>query len=87
MAVTIYMAHAQADLRGALLADAQQKLAQDAATTVYYIVPNHVKFDSEVTVLQRLAQQNGYDPQSDLYAQSRLQGKTRFYRRFSDPTG
>ena len=44
MAVTIYMAHAQADLRGALLADAQQKLAQDAATTVYYIVPNHVKF-------------------------------------------
>lgn len=73
MAVTIYMAHAQADLRGALLADAQQKLAQDAATTVYYIVPNHVKFDSEVTVLQRLAQQNGYDPQSDLYAQSRLQ--------------
>lgn len=73
MTLTIYMNHAQADFRGALLAEAKEKLAQNTALTVYYIVPNHVKFDSEVGVLKRLATLNGQNPDNDLYAQSRLQ--------------
>lgn len=73
MAVTIYMNQAQTDFRAALLADAKAKLAKDPALTIYYIVPNHIKFDSEVAVLKRLAQLNGFDPANEQYAQSRLQ--------------
>ena len=73
MALTIYMNHARTDLRHALLQDVQTKTQQDKTLTVYYIVPNHVKFDSEVDVLRQFAIINGQNPKKELYAQSRLQ--------------
>ncbi|QLG77667.1 PD-(D/E)XK nuclease family protein [Leuconostoc gasicomitatum] len=73
MALTIYMNHARTDLRHALLQDVQTKMQQDKMLTVYYIVPNHVKFDSEVDVLKQFAIINGQNPKKELYAQSRLQ--------------
>lgn len=67
------MNHARTDLRHALLQDVQTKTQQDKTLTVYYIVPNHVKFDSEVDVLRQFAIINGQNPKKELYAQSRLQ--------------
>ncbi|MGO3489614.1 MAG: PD-(D/E)XK nuclease family protein [Leuconostoc carnosum] len=73
MSLTIYMNNAQQDLRSSLLENIQEKLTNDSNLTVYYIVPNHVKFDGEVDVLRRFAQRNGKNPATDIYAQSRLQ--------------
>lgn len=73
MALTIYMNRAHIDLRHALLQDIKRQLQKDSQLTVYYIVPNHVKFDSEVDVLKQFAILNGQNPKDQLYAQSRLQ--------------
>ena len=73
MSLTVYMNHGQIDMRHALLSHAHEALNQDNNLTVYYIVPNHVKFDSEVDVLRRFARLTGQNPDTSLYAQSRLQ--------------
>lgn len=72
MMLTILMGNGRQDLRGELLQDIQQRLKENPKLTIYYIVPNHIKFDSEVNVLERFAQLNHYDNQ-EVYAQSQLQ--------------
>lgn len=73
MSLTVYMNTAKADLRDALLTDIKQEQQSKQNLTVYYIVPNHVKFDSEVDVLRRFAIKSGINPDNQFYAQSRLQ--------------
>ncbi|MFT8714310.1 MAG: PD-(D/E)XK nuclease family protein [Leuconostoc pseudomesenteroides] len=72
MALNILMGRAEHDMRGDMLVDIQKQLQQNASLTIYYIVPNHVKFDSEVDVLQRFSVINGHS-QVQRYSQSRLQ--------------
>ncbi|GMA70464.1 ATP-dependent helicase/deoxyribonuclease subunit B [Leuconostoc litchii] len=72
MTLNILMGNGRHDLRGEMLENIQQQFQQHSALAVYYIVPNHVKFDSEVDVLQRFSIINGND-ETKLYAQSRLQ--------------
>lgn len=73
MALKIFMNHSRADLRVSLLENVQKNLQKHPNLTVYYIVPNHVKFDSEVDVLKQFAALNGQNPKNQFYAQSRLQ--------------
>ncbi|BAX73182.1 PD-(D/E)XK nuclease family protein [Leuconostoc mesenteroides] len=72
MSLNVVMGNGQHDLRSEMLTMIQQQFRQNELLTVFYIVPNHVKFDSEVNVLQRFSIMNGNDD-SELYAQSRLQ--------------
>ncbi|ADG41317.1 ATP-dependent nuclease, subunit B [Leuconostoc kimchii IMSNU 11154] len=73
MGLKIFMNNARTDLRASLLEDVQKNLQQTPNLTVYYIVPNHVKFDSEVDVLKQFAILNGKTSKNKFYAQSRLQ--------------
>ena len=72
MTLNILMGRAEHDMRGDMLVDIQKHLQKSASLTIYYIVPNHVKFDSEVDVLQRFSVINGHS-QAQRYSQSRLQ--------------
>ncbi|QSB51371.1 PD-(D/E)XK nuclease family protein [Leuconostoc falkenbergense] len=72
MTLNILMGRAEHDMRGDMLVDIQKHLQKNASSTIYYIVPNHVKFDSEVDVLQRFSVINGHS-QAQRYSQSRLQ--------------
>ncbi|OQJ73542.1 ATP-dependent helicase [Leuconostoc pseudomesenteroides] len=72
MTLNILMGRAEHDMRGDMLVDIQKHLQKNASLTIYYIVPNHVKFDSEVDVLQRFSVINGHS-QAQRYSQSRLQ--------------
>lgn len=72
MTLNILMGRAEHDMRGDMLVDIQKHLQKNASLTIYYIVPNHVKFDSEVDVLQRFSVINGRS-QAQRYSQSRLQ--------------
>ncbi|MGO2222788.1 MAG: PD-(D/E)XK nuclease family protein [Leuconostoc falkenbergense] len=72
MTLNILMGRAEHDMRGDKLVDIQKHLQKNASLTIYYIVPNHVKFDSEVDVLQRFSVINGHS-QAQRYSQSRLQ--------------
>ncbi|WEV54929.1 exodeoxyribonuclease V subunit gamma [Leuconostocaceae bacterium ESL0723] len=72
MTLEIIMDRGQADFRADMLAKIKTDLAENPQLSVYYLVPNHIKFDSEVDVLQRFATLNGFQP-DQVYAQSRLQ--------------
>lgn len=72
MSLNVVMGSGQHDLRSEMLTMIQQQFRQNELLTVFYIVPNHVKFDSEVNVLQCFSIMNGNND-SELYAQSRLQ--------------
>ncbi|CAH1850752.1 PD-(D/E)XK nuclease family protein [Convivina praedatoris] len=72
MAVTILMGSGQHDFRQAMLQNVQEKLMRNPNLSVYYLVPNHIKFASEVDVLERFARLNRM-PKDQVYAQSRLQ--------------
>ncbi|MBM7617633.1 ATP-dependent helicase/nuclease subunit B [Weissella uvarum] len=56
MSLEILLGPASKDHELALLERMQTVLANDEATQLFYIVPNHIKFESEISVLQRLAQ-------------------------------
>lgn len=55
MALEILLGKSSSDHEGALLAKMQKTLAQDKAAQAFYLVPNHIKFESEIDVISRLA--------------------------------
>jgi len=61
---------AKLDHRQALLTKLSASLQAQPQDQFFYLVPNHVKFDAEVDVLNRLAQTT---QQSGLYAQTQVQ--------------
>ncbi len=58
------------DHRATMVADLVATLKQKPNDQFFYLVPNHIKFDTEVDVLNRLATAFG---QTELYAQSQVQ--------------
>ncbi|WP_179395445.1 PD-(D/E)XK nuclease family protein [Lacticaseibacillus absianus] len=66
MSLQFILGTAAADHRTAVVAAVQRAL-QDPQARVFYLVPNHVKFESEVSLLQGLRAGTG------LYAQTRVQ--------------
>ncbi|CAK8053651.1 PD-(D/E)XK nuclease family protein [Eupransor demetentiae] len=72
MSVEILMGTARADFRQEMLSRIAEQSKANPNLTVFYVVPNHIKFDSEVEVLEAYRQLAGL-PADALYAQSRLQ--------------
>ncbi|MBS0949622.1 PD-(D/E)XK nuclease family protein [Weissella minor] len=56
MALEIFTGPASYDHELALLEKMKQVLESDPQAELFYIVPNHIKFESEINVLQRLAE-------------------------------
>ncbi|WP_125703429.1 PD-(D/E)XK nuclease family protein [Lacticaseibacillus daqingensis] len=54
MSLQFILGTAQADHHQAVIDTARQCLHQDAQAQVFYLVPNHVKFEAEVSLLQGL---------------------------------
>lgn len=71
MALQFILGAASGDHRAVIIQDIQAKLQADPATQVFYLVPNHIKFESEVSLLQGLRANSGQT--DDTYAQSRVQ--------------
>lgn len=61
---------AKMDHRRTMVAQLVATLMAKPQDQFFYLVPNHIKFDTEVDVLNRLAQAFG---QPDLYAQTQVQ--------------
>ena len=59
MALELLFGRSSADHELALLQRVQQVLATDEQAQVFYIVPNHIKFETEINVLTRLATLSG----------------------------
>lgn len=55
MALEILLGKSSSDHEGALLTKMQKVLAQDPKARTFYLVPNHIKFESEIDVINRLA--------------------------------
>ena len=55
MALELLFGHASADHELALLKRVEATLAADPQAQIFYVVPNHIKFETEIQVLQRLA--------------------------------
>ncbi|MGK0551446.1 PD-(D/E)XK nuclease family protein [Enterococcus faecalis] len=66
-----------ADLQTPLVEAANQWLNEDAQHEVFYLVPNHIKFEQEIHILQQMKQQQANT--SDSIASTRLQVFS-FYR-------
>ncbi|MDR3191321.1 MAG: PD-(D/E)XK nuclease family protein [Lactobacillaceae bacterium] len=56
MALSILFGTGTQDRELALLNRVNQVIKQDPTAKVFYLVPNHIKFETEIRVLQRLAQ-------------------------------
>ncbi|MCW0953696.1 PD-(D/E)XK nuclease family protein [Weissella ceti] len=69
---------ASADHEYALLEDMKQLLEADPEAQLFYIVPNHIKFESEINVLTRLSKMMGHEgraiavPRVQVFSLSRL---------------
>lgn len=69
---------ASADHEYALLEDMKQVLEADSEAQLFYIVPNHIKFESEINVLTRLSHMMGHEgralavPRVQVFSLSRL---------------
>lgn len=69
---------ASADHEYALLEDMKQLLEADPEAQLFYIVPNHIKFESEINVLTRLSEMMGHHgralavPRVQVFSLSRL---------------
>lgn len=72
MAVTILFNPGQVDSRQMLVERIKKQLDQGEKRSIFYVVPNHVKFDAEVDVLKRLRAIQGFSA-ADTYAQSQVQ--------------
>ncbi|MBS9335766.1 PD-(D/E)XK nuclease family protein [Fructobacillus papyrifericola] len=72
MTVTVNIAAGEIDSRQALVQAIADRMKAGEKRRIFYLVPNHVKFDGEVDVLSRLAQANGKG-KNQPYAQSQLQ--------------
>lgn len=71
MTLQFVIGEASVDHQASLLAALSQSYQQHPEDQYYYIVPNHIKFESEVQVLSRLAEISGSD--GSAYAQSSVQ--------------
>ncbi len=56
MALELLFGRASADHELALLERVQKVLATDEQAEIFYVVPNHIKFETEIQVLSRLAE-------------------------------
>ena len=56
MSVQFIRGTAVADLEAPLIQATKQWLEEDAQHEVFYLVPNHIKFEQEIQVLQKLRQ-------------------------------
>lgn len=69
---------ASADHEYALLEEMKQVLESDPEAQLFYIVPNHIKFESEINVLTRLSEMMGHQgralavPRVQVFSLSRL---------------
>ena len=78
MALELLFGRSSADHELALLQRIQQVLATDKQAQVFYIVPNHIKFETEIHVLTRLATLEGHHgaaisvPNVSVFSLSRL---------------
>jgi len=78
MALELLFGRSSADHELALLQRIQQVLATDKQAQVFYIVPNHIKFETEINVLTRLATLEGHHgaaisvPNVSVFSLSRL---------------
>jgi len=69
---------ASTDHEYALLKDMQAVLEADPEAQLFYIVPNHIKFESEINVLERLSKMMGHNgpvvavPRVQVFSLSRL---------------
>lgn len=71
MSLNFILGSATRDHDQALAADMAGALQHDPAARVLMLVPNHIKFESEVSVLKALKSQLA--PEADQYAQNRVQ--------------
>lgn len=72
MTVTINIAPGQVDSRAHFVKEIKKSIQKGEKRRIFYLVPNHVKFDGEVDVLSRLARENGLAKTAS-YAQSQVQ--------------
>lgn len=72
MTVTISIAPGQVDSRAHFVKEIKESIQKGEKRRIFYLVPNHVKFDGEVDVLSRLAKANGLNQMAS-YAQSQVQ--------------
>ncbi|USS91886.1 PD-(D/E)XK nuclease family protein [Fructobacillus americanaquae] len=88
MAVTILLTPGEVDSRQQLVEQIHNQLVHQDRRDIYYVVPNHVKFDAEVDVLKRLARAQGYSA-DQVFAQSQVQvySLTRLAWRFLQAEG
>ncbi|CAK1230083.1 ATP-dependent helicase/DNAse subunit B (AddB) [Fructobacillus cardui] len=88
MAVTILLTPGEVDSRQQLVEQIHNQLVHEDRRDIYYVVPNHVKFDAEVDVLKRLARAQGYSA-DQVFAQSQVQvySLTRLAWRFLQAEG
>lgn len=70
MSLQFVLGPAKVDHRQTMVTQLNQQLQANPQDQFFYLVPNHVKFDTEVDVLNRLAMMAG---QSALYAQTQVQ--------------
>lgn len=73
MTVTINIAAGEVDSRAHFVSEIKEKIRQGERRRIFYIVPNHVKFDGEVDVLSRLADESDKVNGQFSYAQSQVQ--------------
>jgi ATP-dependent helicase/nuclease subunit B len=59
MALELLFGRASADAELALLERIREIQASDDQAEIFYVVPNHIKFETEIRVLSRLAELNG----------------------------
>jgi len=71
MTLKFILGKASRNQRQTMIEQVDQVLSKDLQTQVYYIVPNHIKFQSELTVLNTLRKRNSENKST--YAQSQLQ--------------
>lgn len=71
MGLQFILGDATRDHAQTMAAMIQEQLAADPQNQIFFLVPNHIKFEAEIDLLKRLRQlQQG---EADAYAQSRVQ--------------
>ena len=70
MSLGFILGKASTDRQAVLLEEISKCQKEDPKAKIYYLVPNHIKFDSEVRILEHLAKQN---EAHDLFATTALQ--------------
>lgn len=72
MTITMTIAPGEVDSRAHFVSEIKQTIENGEKHQIFYLVPNHVKFDGEVDILSRLAREGGKKSESS-YAQSQVQ--------------